>query len=58
MTWLKRTATILVAVAQEVFDESAYTRFLQRTQVPSSCAAYATFQQEYEAVKARRPKCC
>jgi len=56
--WLKHAVRILVSVAREIFDESAYTRFLQRRQMLSSSAAYAAFQQEYEAVKARRPRCC
>jgi hypothetical protein len=58
MAWLKHAAAILVSVAREVFDESAYTRFLQRMQMPSSCAAYAAFLRERETLKARRPKCC
>lgn len=56
--WLKHAAAILLSVAREIFDESPYIRFLQRRQMPSSCAAYAAFQQEHEALKARRPKCC
>jgi hypothetical protein len=43
---------------REVFDESAYARFLQRTQVPSSPEAYAAFCREWEAARARRPRCC
>jgi len=56
--WLKHAVRILVSVAREIFDESAYIRFLQRRQMPSSSAAYAAFQKECEAVKARRPRCC
>jgi len=56
--WLKRAVRILVSVAREIFDESAYTRFLQRRQMLSSSTAYAAFQQDCEAVKARRPRCC
>jgi hypothetical protein len=56
--WLKRATMVLVSGVREIFDESAYSRFLQRRQMPSSCAAYAAFRQEYEALKARRPRCC
>jgi hypothetical protein len=48
----------LLATLREIFDESAYTRFLARTQMKSSSAAYAAFWREREAVHARRPKCC
>ena len=53
-----RTARLLLAVLREIFDESAYSRFLNRAGIPSSSAAYAEFQREFEEVKTRRPKCC
>jgi hypothetical protein len=43
---------------REIFDESAYARFLERAGIGSSNEAYAAFRQEFEEVKARRPKCC
>jgi len=49
---------MLITVIREIFDESAYARFLNRTQKPSSPQAYAAFRSEYEALKARRPRCC
>jgi hypothetical protein len=49
---------VLVATLREIFDESAYTRFLSRTQTVSSRAAYAAFCRECDAAKARRPRCC
>jgi hypothetical protein len=55
---LKSCAQIFFATMREIFDESAYARFLNQKQLVSSRAAYAAFQQENEAVKARRPKCC
>lgn len=55
---LKLFTQILAATLREIFDESAYARFLNRRQLQSSRAAYAAFRQEYEAAKARRPKCC
>jgi hypothetical protein len=43
---------------REIFDESAYQRFLDRTQLKSSSDAYAVFRQENEQSKSRRPRCC
>jgi len=56
--WLRHAAAILLSAAREIFDESAYARFLRRTQMASSPDAYAAFRQEHEALKARRPRCC
>jgi hypothetical protein len=55
---LKSFHRIFDAALREVFDESAYARFLSQRQLVSSRAAYAAFRQEYETAKARRPKCC
>ena len=49
---------ILLAILREIFDESAYERFLTRTRVESSPKAYAAFRQEFEESETRRPKCC
>lgn len=49
---------VFIAALREIFDESAYARFLDQRQLASSRAAYAAFRQEHEAAKARRPKCC
>jgi hypothetical protein len=51
-------ARTMLAALQEIFDEAAYTRFLNRTGMLSSCEAYAAFRREFEEGKARRPKCC
>jgi len=53
-----RSSAVLVAVLQEIFDESAYQRFLERSRVQPSPKAYAMFQQETEHAKSRRPRCC
>jgi hypothetical protein len=53
-----RVASVSVAVLREIFDESAYQRFLDRTQLQSSPNAYAIFLKENEQSKARRPRCC
>ncbi len=55
---LKSFPRILIAALREIFDESAYARFLSQRQLASSRATYAAFRQEYEFAKARRPKCC
>ena len=54
----KSVPAILAATLREVFDESAYERFLTQRQMVSSRAAYAAFCREYEDSKARRPRCC
>jgi hypothetical protein len=46
------------AILREIFDESAYERFLSRKQMAPSSTAYAAFRQEFEEAKTRRPKCC
>ncbi len=51
-------ARILLATLREIFDEAPYARFLLRTAVVSSPAAYAAFCREREDGRARRPKCC
>ena len=54
--------TVLFGVAgaalREIFDESAYARFLERQGATSSPAAYANFLRESEAAKTQRPRCC
>jgi hypothetical protein len=55
---LTRAVALLLSCLREIFDESAYARFLHRSRVPSSREAYAAFRQEYESAKARRPRCC
>jgi hypothetical protein len=49
---------MLVAALREIFDESAYQRFLDRSQLQSSPSSYAMFQQETEQARSRRPRCC
>ena len=55
---LKSCPRIFLAALREIFDESAYARFLNQRQLPSSRAAYAAFRREDEVTKARRPRCC
>ena len=55
---LKSCGQVFVATLREIFDESAYARFLSERQLASSRAAYASFRREYEVTKARHPRCC
>ena len=58
MNPLRRVGTILLAMLREIFDESAYARFLSRHGLTSSVEAYAAFVREAEIVKGRKPRCC
>ena len=49
---------IIIAALREIFDESAYDRFLLRTQSSRSGASYREFLREREAVVAQKPRCC
>jgi hypothetical protein len=55
---LLRPFLVISAALREIFDESAYQRFLDRTHLKSSPSAYAVFCQENEQGKSRRPRCC
>ncbi len=55
---LKFFSMTVVATLREIFDESAYARFLDQRHLESSRAAYAAFRQEHEVAKASRPRCC
>jgi hypothetical protein len=48
----------LWSTLREIFDEAAYSRFLERTNRISSRVAYAEFWREREASQQRRPRCC
>lgn len=58
MTRIIAGLRILWAALREIFDEAAYGRFLERTRLSSSPAAYAAFCRERESSSARRPRCC
>jgi len=49
---------LLHSTLREIFDESAYERFLGRTGLAPSHAAYAQFLREGQAARERRPRCC
>ena len=56
--WGAYGCRILQAMLREIFDESAYARFLQRRQLTSSAHAYAEFLNESSQQRERRPRCC
>lgn len=55
---LSEMASLSRDMLKEVFDESAYARFLKRNDLQSSANAYAVFLKENEQVRSRRPRCC
>ena len=55
---LRELFGLIVAILREIFDESAYERFLLRHQLTSSAAAYSSFCRERDLSRARRPRCC
>jgi hypothetical protein len=54
----REAASLFLSTLREIFDESAYARFLIRNRTTSSRAAYAAFLQEHAVAKAKRPRCC
>jgi hypothetical protein len=55
---LYQTGRLILAILREIFDESAYARYLARERVPDSREAYADFWRERDLGKAPRPRCC
>jgi hypothetical protein len=49
---------LLGATLLQIFDESAYRRFLLRTNLKSSRHAYSRFRKEMEETGCRNPRCC
>jgi hypothetical protein len=58
MSRVRKAYRIVLDTLREIFDETAYTRFLVLHQLPSTRDSYAAFRREQETLKARRPKCC
>ena len=58
MTRMKQILDVLVATLREIFDESAYARFLATHRLHSDRSSYAAFLREQAGTKARRPRCC
>jgi hypothetical protein len=55
---VRKSAQTAGAALQEIFDEAAYGRFLQRKHATPSRQTYAAFLRDMEDTKARRPRCC
>ena len=55
---LRESWRIIVTTLREIFDESAYERFLARTHSSRSIVSYREFLREREAAIATRPRCC
>lgn len=49
---------IIRAALREIFDESAYDRFLLRTHASRSRASYREFARERDAAMLKKPRCC
>jgi hypothetical protein len=48
----------LRAALREIFDESAYDRFLLRTRAARSITSYREFTRERDAAMLKKPRCC
>ncbi len=48
----------LRAALREIFDESAYDRFLLRTNASRTAASYRAFTRERDAAMLKKPRCC
>ena len=46
------------AALREIFDESAYDRFLLRTNTARSVVSYRDYMRERDAAMAKKPRCC
>jgi hypothetical protein len=55
---IRGTVLLTRSALQEIFDESAYARFLLRRQLQTSPESYAEFLRENERMRQRRPRCC
>jgi hypothetical protein len=56
--WFAHVTVLFVSCLREIFDESAYARFLRQRRVSSSPESYAEFCREQAASKGLRPRCC
>jgi len=55
---IAKAAHTLRAALREIFDESAYDRFLLRTNAGRSIASYRDFTRERDASMLKKPRCC
>jgi hypothetical protein len=57
-TGLGQIMSLCLATLREIFDESAYARFLARRQANSSPKAYTAFLREQSETRSGRHRCC
>ncbi len=55
---MARFLELALATLREIFDESAYQRFLDRQGSVASRESYARFLRENETARLKRPRCC
>jgi hypothetical protein len=58
MKAVRKVLGVFLAMAREIFDEAAYSRFLASHHAAASRSSYAAFLREQEGLKARRLRCC
>jgi hypothetical protein len=58
LPFLREALQTIRAALREIFDESAYDRFLLRTNTSRSVASYQGFIRERDAAMAKKPRCC
>jgi len=58
LPWFERAIQTFRAALREIFDESAYDRFLLRTHASRSVASYRAFTRERDAAMVKKPRCC
>jgi hypothetical protein len=56
--YVAKAGRTLLAAIREIFDESAYDRFLLRTNASRSVASYRDFTRERDASMQKKPRCC
>ena len=55
---LRKLRFLLWAALREIFDESAYARFLERERLAASPHSYQLFWKERAVEQPRRTRCC
>ena len=55
---MNRVMQTIRAALREIFDESAYDRFLLRTHASRSVASYRAFTRERDTAMVKKPRCC
>jgi hypothetical protein len=55
---IKQTVSTIMSVLREIFDESAYQRYLCNARLMPSRNAYASFRKELESSKMKQHRCC